>query len=1248
MAGDTYTIRIVAQSNLSQTAATDAAAVTRLNQALSQNQVAASRMGAAATNNASALTQQNQHLSNQGRIIQSNRRSLMSMQTAYQAAFGLFAINMVKDFASEFVTMGYNINTATTVVRELSREMGGQAAVMQSLRTHTGGIISDLDLMQQGAKFMAAGFFESNAELSRAIELAVKLGAIAGWEPGRALESFYQGIANKSIRRADQLFIPGETLRANRELTDTEAEAWLLSMEQVAERMGDSLDAPIRGWKQFTTAFENWWASAAGIVERALDPVFRNVAVSLDKGPNVLEYYMQGIHHSIVGGLEWGSPEWNNRMRLDLGWQELSGIFSSPDDFFRDNQASASSINDRAMEYLYGKAGELGVERDTLDFMILEGRSGVDPETRSLMDWYNELQDRLATYSPGGAGGIGEEAIPWHNINISDLAPDQLTEPRSFAMFKELEEGLGALQEAGRYVEYAKMYQRVVETLQNTTFYNDVVRKGSPAEKAERAEEIGRRVWNFDEASSFAEIVAPSMSWEDLMGMTGLRGLRHPDRSPEHISNMGSLDEAEQSQGIREYQKRVEIIRKHSGEALAKVLEEDLFKAGKIYELLLSDGIDRYDPGNLPNALHYFAPESMNILETAWAKMVDLTLIAADSAVDSIGAHGRAALGTSSAWESIRDRVSEEAFKADLSGGYHAYLNSQSRAASARAAALTPLGDNLFPTTFSPPSGGAALLAAFSGTSVTGAHGASDIEREILAIAKRNLQDQNNAIKDAGRAAQDAVRASNDAREKGERAERIPRLPRTTSWNNLSEAQRNELLSGARSEYFASRGEGAIYSARGSDGKQNYYEYISNEEKLGQLSKERSMAQAQAARSQKLAVQASADEVLYRKQYLDLLYEQAALQPGFMIEEDELSRIVDAADEMLDRFTMLEEMDILDQHNIQYLSEARAELEQMARLYTDIYNRQQAMDSSYSALVGVDSPGSLEQAGDQVSAMLREQYPRGIPSNIQRELDKFTQDLAIRGGSANEMSVFMEEEFLPYISDLISQSRPGAAAEALQGFNLGLMQYETDTMARGGTFHRDSAIAAGLGSAGLERGDGRTIQVNPGDGRWALKRRYPWLTDEQINAATGGRGLHPGPLAIGGAGFTSREIDPADRKFYPGGTGGEQDVLTAEEKMYETLNAMYEETQANFDELGDHWQGIMDESLLYTQDAWDKNISHFDTTLTELFKKKRTLKVEVDARDKKTGKRVGLGDFLPGGENYNSGSGRFDGGSQGR
>ena len=148
--------------------------------------------------------------------------------------------------AFDFAKAGAEIEKTTQSFKALTNSIGGTSeALIEQLRTATGGAVADLSLMQGANQFMAMGLATTTAEVATLTETAVKLGSAFGTDASTSIENFSLLLANQSIPRLDTFGISSSKVRERiAELTtgigavDRETAFMMATMEEAEKTIG--------------------------------------------------------------------------------------------------------------------------------------------------------------------------------------------------------------------------------------------------------------------------------------------------------------------------------------------------------------------------------------------------------------------------------------------------------------------------------------------------------------------------------------------------------------------------------------------------------------------------------------------------------------------------------------------------------------------------------------------------------------------------------------------------------------------------------------------------------------------------------------------------------------------------------------------------------------------------------------------------------------------------------------------------
>lgn len=204
-----------------------------------------------------------------GRMERSVRRVQQAMELGIAGAM----LGKVNQFAQEFYELGQQVEVTEQTFAALVGTTEEQDALMRMLRESTGGIISDMTLMQGASRLMSMGLAENSRETARLTELAVKLGAAMGNDAQASIENFSLLLANESVLRLDSFGISSARVRTRIDelLASGEAlnrsDAFRLAVLEEGgaslERLGDAATAAETPLARLQTRLENIAQQAA-------------------------------------------------------------------------------------------------------------------------------------------------------------------------------------------------------------------------------------------------------------------------------------------------------------------------------------------------------------------------------------------------------------------------------------------------------------------------------------------------------------------------------------------------------------------------------------------------------------------------------------------------------------------------------------------------------------------------------------------------------------------------------------------------------------------------------------------------------------------------------------------------------------------------------------------------------------------------------------------------------------------------
>lgn len=212
-----------------------------------------------------------------------------------------FAVGVIADFTMEAVKLGDELNAASQ-----GFERFGNAADMEALRRSTGGMVSDLKLMQQAIQ--AGNFGIPIQELGNLFEFAQKRAKETGQEVDYLTQSIVTGIGRKSPLILDNLGISAVQLREKlggvsaeaANIADVTRAVGQIATEELA-KMGAPIDDATTKTKQLNANWENFKANLG----KSLSPLangFVTLANAIMQGGSAMNYMAQAAKSSNTYG----------------------------------------------------------------------------------------------------------------------------------------------------------------------------------------------------------------------------------------------------------------------------------------------------------------------------------------------------------------------------------------------------------------------------------------------------------------------------------------------------------------------------------------------------------------------------------------------------------------------------------------------------------------------------------------------------------------------------------------------------------------------------------------------------------------------------------------------------------------------------------------------------------------------------------------------------------------------------------
>lgn len=213
-----------------------------------------------------------------------------------------FAVGVIADFTMEAVKLGDELNAAAA-----GFERFGNAADMEALRNATGGMVSDVKLMQQAIQ--AGNFGIPIQELGNLFAFAQQRAKETGQEVDYLTQSIVTGIGRKSPLILDNLGISAVQLREKlggvsaeaANIADVTRAVGQIATEELA-KMAPPIDDATTKAKQLSANWENFQAR----VGRGLSPLvngFLSLANAILQGGEAMNYTAQAAKSSSTYGM---------------------------------------------------------------------------------------------------------------------------------------------------------------------------------------------------------------------------------------------------------------------------------------------------------------------------------------------------------------------------------------------------------------------------------------------------------------------------------------------------------------------------------------------------------------------------------------------------------------------------------------------------------------------------------------------------------------------------------------------------------------------------------------------------------------------------------------------------------------------------------------------------------------------------------------------------------------------------------
>ncbi len=419
--------------------------------------------------------------------------SFKRLQQAMELGIAGAMLNKVGDIASQMYELGEATRIATSTFTSLSGGTAEANDLLAQLQERTGGIISNLELMQGASKYLSMGLGQTSEEVSRLIEMATKLGGAMGNDAASSVEDFAMLLANQSLLRLDQFGISSGKVRERieelQEAIDglSREDAFRMAvLEQgsaALDRLGESADAAVTPLARFQTSLENIAAVASsnfatgvnatiGLIEGVVSAANRSSPEvqaadqeAFARGVVVAERFLEGYQTALTDqnvrditaaafqalrndpGFDLASPEAipqlvpNAMMMTDEQWQQADFLLR----FIQDQNAEldhAAELNEQnlRLEEMRVRVNERGREvlRQVTAFITDAARqNALDMQIAAVMD----QADMAAQLMAGVANPIGRGSVN----GVTLITADELAQIEQLG--RQYEQALDAAQE---------------------------------------------------------------------------------------------------------------------------------------------------------------------------------------------------------------------------------------------------------------------------------------------------------------------------------------------------------------------------------------------------------------------------------------------------------------------------------------------------------------------------------------------------------------------------------------------------------------------------------------------------------------------------------------------------------------------------------------------------------------------------------------------------------------------------------
>jgi hypothetical protein len=193
--------------------------------------------------------------------VNTANRSLMGsfqgLATAVGGAIAVMGVQQIISAASEMNELGVKVSANRELFDQLTTAIGGNEAVIASLRDSTGGVVDDLTLMSGASQLLRLNIVDNNRDLSELVGNIQKLKQPTE-STTDAIQNFALMLSNESLLRLDSFGISSANVKRRMdELGESFREAVMFEMGNQVERLGDAADVAETAFKRLQTRIEN-------------------------------------------------------------------------------------------------------------------------------------------------------------------------------------------------------------------------------------------------------------------------------------------------------------------------------------------------------------------------------------------------------------------------------------------------------------------------------------------------------------------------------------------------------------------------------------------------------------------------------------------------------------------------------------------------------------------------------------------------------------------------------------------------------------------------------------------------------------------------------------------------------------------------------------------------------------------------------------------------------------------------------